>query len=505
MNYNAAPRTLLRLLLTLLFLLAPLRASADWVEAKSDNFIFAGDVSEKRATRILSELEEYRAIIFALFQVEPATETVPLRVYATQSSRDIKDMTGAESASGVYASRIESPLFILDVSGGFTDRTPAKAIALHEYTHHLFAQYTDQMYPRWVSEGMAEYLSTFRASGKGRVRIGLPKEGRYWTLNSYEWMDWDVLTSAIRQYPYRNSSESDVEAMQLLFYAQSWLAVHYIQSSPDLAQKLSQYVRGVPQAADPKAYFTEVFGMTPTVFGEELRRYFKRNNYPGRKAMLPDTVGEMTITTRKISDGEAEFQKAEAIRQFRITSEEGRALAEEHYDEAEAEGGPMAQIEASRALLAVAADDMDDALAHVNKALTLDPKGARTLHVAGKVAFARYVDYDTPSTSEDMDRARQLLLAALRADPSNMQAHYDYVVTYAETGDTPSKQAVYSAKECTYHYRSASQLGEGMVLASVLSRAGEKDYARHHIQRAALWSPTIRSRRQAREMLERME
>lgn len=505
MKYHTAPRTLSGLLLTLLLLFAPLTVSANWVEAKSDNFVFIGDVSEKRAKKILSELEEYRAIIFALFQVEPSDETVPLRVYAVQSSDDIEDMTGAKNVAGVYATRLENPLFILNVKGGFTDKSPAKATALHEYTHHLLSQYTDQMYPRWVNEGMAEYLSTFRASDKGRVRIGLPKEGRGWTLARYDWMDWDILTSSIRRYPYPNSSDRNVEAVQALFYAQSWLAVHYIQSTPDMAQRLSEYIRGAPQASDPKAYFTTVFGMTPTAFGEELQRYFKRNNYTGRMVTLPGSVVEMTITTRKMSKGEEEFHKAEAIRQFRVHSKEGRALAEKFYDKAEAADGPIAQIEASRALLAIKAGDMEDALAHSHKARRLDPDNARALHVAAKVAYARYTDYDTPSTSEDMDEVRDLFVAALRADPINMEAHFDYVATYAETGDTPSKQAIYSAKECTYHYRSADLLGEGMTLASVLNRAGEVDFARHHFQRAALWAPTIRSRRQAREMLDRLQ
>lgn len=503
-NHNA-PAALSRLLLVLLCLFVPLSASADWVEAKSDNFVFTGDVSEKRAEKILSELEEYRAIIFFLFKVDPANETVPVRIYAVKSSNDIEDMTGAKNAAGVYSSRLENPLFILNVKGGFTDKSPAKAIALHEYTHHLLSQYTEQMYPRWVNEGMAEYLSTFRASDTGKVRIGLPKDGRGWTLANYDWMNWDILTSAIRRYPYPNSSDRNVEAVQSLFYAQSWLAIHYIQSTPGMAQKLSQYVRGAPQTSDPKAYFTDVFGMTPTAFGQEMRRYFKRNSYTGRQVTLPDSVDEMTITTRKIGDGESEFHKAEAIRQFRAHSKEGRALAEEHYDKAEEEGGPVANIEASRALIAIKTGDIDDAQAHIDKARRLDPEGTRTLHIAGKVAYARYIDSDTLSTSQDMDDARDMFLAAMRAEPTNMQAHFDYVKTYAETGDTPSKQAVYSAKECTYHYRSADLLGEGMMLASVLHRAGEVDFARHHFQRAALWGPTIRSRRQAREMLERLE
>lgn len=483
----------------------PMTALADWVEAQSDNFIFWGDVSEKRATKIVSELEEYRAIIFTLFKVEASPEVIPVRVYATKSARDVTAMTGMEGASGVYSTRLESPLFILNVKGGFTDKSQAKAIALHEYTHHLLSQYTNQMYPRWVNEGMAEYLSTFRASKNGYVRIGLPIEGRAWTLNNYDWLDWSILTRAIRRYPYPNDGSRNTEAIQRLFYAQSWLAVHYIQSNPELAEKLSQYVRGVPQAKDPTAYFTQVFGMSPTDFGTKLERYFKRNSFPGRQVTLPEGFGDVDIRIRKLNDGEADFHRGEAVRQFRSQSQDGREKAEAYFADAEADQGPMAQIEASRALLAIAAEDPADARAHIDRAMSLAGTDGRVLHVAAKVAVAEYLDKSTTSTSADMEAARALFMKALRANPDNMEAHYDYVSTYHETGDRPSKQAISSAKECTYYYRSANFMGSNMALVPILENADNSEFARHHLQRAALWAPTARMRRIAMERLERLD
>ena len=480
------------------FILFPAPAWAAWVEAKSENFIFYGDASPKRAQKILGELEEYRALLFQFYSIGVETEPVPVRIYATKSSNDIEDMTGSVNAAGVYTTRREAPLFILNIKGGFHDKSQAKTIALHEYTHHILSQYTDQMYPRWVNEGMAEYLSTFRASDKGIVQIGLPREGRAYSLAAFEWMDWDILTGSIRRYPYGNSGGRRSEAFQSLFYAQSWLAVHYMLSHEELTPKLNEYVAGIPRATDAKVFFTETFGMTPDEFGEKLRAYYKKNSYPGVRITMREGLAKTAVTTRKLSKAERDFHKGEAVRQFRAHKEDGRTLAEAYYADAQK------NAEGDTALLATAAQDSDAAQQSIDLALSLDAENARVKHAAAAVALGRYRDPEISSTSEDMKTVRSLFKTAMKASPMNMEAHFDYVMTYVETGDPPSKQAVYSAVECTYHYRSPNLFAENMSLVPVLMRGDEIDAARFHMQRAALWAPTGRARAHAQRMLDNL-
>lgn len=487
-----------------LLALNPLKTHANWVEVKSDNFTFIGDASERKAKKIVEEVEQYRAILFKMFGIDPESEIVPVRIYATKSSREITDITGRENAGGVYVPRRESPLFVLNIRGGFSDKSPAKSIALHEYTHHLISRHTNQMYPRWVNEGMAEYLSTFTATDSGTVRIGLPNETRGRTLATYQWMDWDLIFGSIRRYPFANDGSNNTEIGQALFYAQSWLAIHYIQSTPGLPAVLNTYIQGVPQAQDPKAFFTETFNMSPDEFGVQLRTYFRHNRYPGQRLTDFDVSATTEFTVRELSKGEEAFHLGEATRQFRDYEDEGQATAREYYDEAEEDGGPMAQIQASRALIAIAAGDTADARTFIDRALELDPTDSRILHVAAKVAMAEYLDTDIPSETEDMDVIRDLFMTAIRANPDNVEAHFDYVMTYSHTGDTPSEQAAQSAIECTHQYRAAAFFGENMKLATVLLNANEYNYARYHIQKASLWSSTPRARRLAREMLQRL-
>lgn len=485
-------------------LMTPLTSWAGWVEAKSENFIFVGDASEKRARKVLNELEQYRAIVFHLFNIEDGTELVPVRIYATKSQSDIEDMTGSQSAAGVYTQRREGPLFILNISGGFTDKSQAKSITLHEYTHHLIAQHTEQTYPRWVSEGMAEYLSTFTASSKAKVQIGLPNQSRGQTLGSFEWISWDIVMGSIRRYPFGNATGRSAEIGKSLFYAQSWLAVHYIQSTPGMSSKLNDYVKGVPLALDPQAYFAEVFGMTPEVFGVTVRQYYKNNRYSGARFDMAEAHDDNRIEVRELSKGEVAFHLGEATRQFRAHREDGRELAREFYTDAEKKDGPLAQIYASQALISIAADDAVDARRHITKAQALSPDDGRVLYIAAKVALAEYEDSTIPSTTQDMETARDLFVEALKADPFNVQAHFDYAMTYVETGDSPSKQAIQSAKESTLQYRSTDFVDDNMRLASLFLRADEYSYARYHLERASLWARIGRTRTAARRMLENL-
>lgn len=498
-------RLLSAVVFTACMVLHPVISQAAWVEAKSDNFVFIGDTSEKKAQKIVEELEKYRSIIFTLYNIDVEDELSPIRIYGARSDRDIANMAGWEGASGVYSTRREGAIFILNVKGGFTNKSPAKAIAMHEYTHHLISQYTDQMYPRWVNEGMAEYLSTFSISKKGTVNIGVPKEGRGRTLAAYDWIDWDILTGSIRRYPFGSGGGRKTETIRYLFYAQSWLAVHYMQSTPGMSQKLNKYIKGVPQATSSKAYFEEVFGQTPDAFGKTLKAYYKSNRYMSQRVNLADALDDVVVTVRKLDKGEAEFHRGEAIRQFRADEEEGRALAEKYYTRSEAAGGPMAQIEASRAYLAIAAGTPDVAFAHIETAKAQAPNDSRVIHMAAKVTFAQYQDKSTVSTLDQLDQARDQFVAAMKADPDNMEAHFDYVMTYAATGDSPSKQAVYSAKEATLHYRSPNFLGDNMRLVQVLLKGDELDYAKFHIQRASLWGHNASVRNSAKRMLDRLQ
>lgn len=311
-----------------------------------------------------------------------------------------------------------------------------------------------------------------------------------------------TLVGSVRHYP--NWGGRKARDGKLRYYAQSWLAVHYIQSTPGWTDKLGTYLQGIPVAKDPHAFFTECFEVTPEGFGKLLRAYFKKNSYSGRRIPLDPSVGVVPITTRKLDKGETEFKRGEAVRRFR-GGEDGRELAEKYYGRSEAADGPLAQVQASRALLALRADNVDLAVEKATQAYALSPEDARVAYVLGKVKVAQYSHNEANDESTLIKDARRLFKKSMRANPDNLQPHFDYVMSYNVLGDEASKQALYSAKESTVYYRSPDFIGGNMRLVTFFLQNEETDYALFHLKRAKYWAHTPSARRAAAMMIKSLE
>ncbi len=488
------------LLIMCLWVLGTLPASAAWVEAKSENFIFAGDVSEKRAKLIISELEEYRTTIFNLFKWGAETELVPVRVYAVEDSKDIEDITGNEWASGIYTSTDEGPVFIISVKGGFRRGSPARNTAYHEYTHHLINMYSGTIYPQWYNEGMAEYLSTFDARNSKLIKIGLPNKYRSLALSRKNWLDTALIVNAVRSYPWRNGGANSAVIDQ--FYAQAWLATHYIQSTPEMTEKLIDYMRLINSEYRPAQAFEKSFGMTTAEFEGVLKNYYKRNKFMTLRVSLDEGYAPEAVSTRKLSKGERHFHFAEAIRRYG-RNKDSFERAEGYYQKALAEGGPKAQIAASRAIVALGLEKEDAAKRFAKDALTLAPNDSRTLHIAGHVGVHTFKDTGLTTSEEQLETARDNLIKAMKADPRNIQAHYDYAMSYFLSSQEPNKQALSSAEETLYYYRGRSFIDHNLPIAQLLMEAGRTDLAKYVFKRATVWSNARSNRSTAERQLQR--
>lgn len=481
-------------------------AYASWVEARSKNFIFTGNVSEKKAEIIVNELEVYREILFEITNLKESNpEVVPIQIYGFKSSHAIKDITKAAGVSdfaGVYTTNREGPVFAINVSSPFTKNSFARAIAYHEYTHHLISTYSDLVYPRWYNEGYADYLSTFHIDKNGFVEIGLPNEFRARALVQARggWLDMDILTRAIRKYPWGKGKSRKNTAKQSLFYAQSWLAVHYLVSKKDYVNKVNRYFKAINQENAPENIFETSFGISPNDFGELLKDYYKKGKYNSLAIKLAKTDYDFDIKTRRLSKGEVEFHHGEAARRF-LGERHGSQISEKYYQRAIEASYAPAQINASRALIAIENKDEDSAIKHITAALAQRQNDSRILQIAGHVHLGQYKNIDTASNTTQIKKARAYLKQALRANPHNMEAHYDYVSTYAAANDSASGQAIYSAEECSYYYKSSNFIDSNLLLAEVLLKNGEFEKAQPILKKAAIWSSSDKIRSQAKSAL----
>lgn len=487
------------ILLVLCVGLQSMSAIAKTIEVKTENFIFIGDVRESDAKYLVGELETYRSAILQLLGQVSSIEPIPVRIYTAKNKSELEKLTGRTGIGGVYTSNIEGPIFILNSRNGFRRGKQARHIALHEYTHHLLATYTDKVFPRWYNEGFANYLSTFEKNKKGQLLIGKPYNPYGVALSQKRWMPMSIVTNSVRNYPFKANSKSKKGVQPAhYFYAQSWLAVHYIQSTKGKSAKMAAYLKRLNEERRPENAFAEAFGTSPEDFEKTLRAYYKKNRFSVLKITPTVKTEGAALQARVLSKGEAAFHKAEAMRFFsgkNVTT----AQVSAQYDKAAETLGETAHILAARADLSTWENEYSAAQTLIEKALALAPKDPIIARTAGTVLLFKNKAASSPNAAE-MKAARQYFKRAMIADANDVAAHYYYAKTYAIMREKPSAQALASTKSALNFYRGDNFTSSNLMLAELLMHGQKYEEARPIVEKAIVWSRSANARRQARKM-----
>ena len=479
-------------------------AYAKPLEVRSDNFVLYGNIGEGSAQTLLEEIEEYRAAFLQQIgasQLGP--EVIPVRIYIADGPKEIEKITGAVGAGGVYRTSLDGPVFVLNSRSGFRRGNKARAIALHEYTHDLLARYTNTTYPRWYDEGLAEYFSTFKTNAKGHIIIGQPDREHAVALKKINWFPAERLLSSVRGYPYPNDNSRNTQLAKSIFYAQSWLAVHYIQSTPEYPQKFANYVGLLNQDNTPENAFETAFGITPAEFGKALKTYYKRNRYLSVTIKLPETRPAIDITVREMNKAELSYHMAEAIRHFEA-HESGFEKASEYYEKASQDTALETRINISKAQFLGILGKFDQAVPLIETALASASDDTDINRVVGMLWLQQNKKAETPNP-EIIFKARKSLFRAMQLNPDNVPAHFYYATSFMDSPGKPSKQAVASAQTSLDYYRSLNFAESNLSMAHVLIKAGKEDDAVPALQKAAAWSRSSNIRNYARRELRRLQ
>ncbi|MBL4616906.1 MAG: hypothetical protein JKY46_04365 [Robiginitomaculum sp.] len=457
------------------------------VEIKSENFILIGDISPSAGKHLLTEMEKYRFAIMDLYGVRSLPEPIPVRIYTAMGARELKDMSGLSGIGGVYTSNIEGPIFMLNAKGGFGHGKSGRKIAIHEYTHHLVAAYTDQYYPRWYGEGHADYLSTFKVDKKGKMVMGLAEQSHGYPLALNKWIPAKTVFGAINKYPFVLGSNTGNKIGTVdFFYAQSWLAVHYIQSHPEYTKNMSKYIDLLNSEQRPDNVFETAFGISMDDFQLKLKDYFVKNNYKAF-AIEPTKLSIVKpLKVRYLSKGEFAFHKAEAMRYYRGSAISTQKMIDQ-YRTASKRLGETPYILAGLAELATWKDDFDAATAYINKALLQAPDDPKVNHMAGMILVYKNEEQSTNESKNELRQARRYLKKAMIANPDNISAHFYYAKSFGLTNQRPNAQGLASAETALEYYRGNRFLDSNLMLVDVLIRGGKTEMVRPAIQRAIVW------------------
>jgi tetratricopeptide (TPR) repeat protein len=240
---------------------------------------------------------------------------IPVVIIAVDEHDDYVAIGAPAATAGYFFSDLrENAILIEDSadSGGIQ-------VILHEYAHYLSRQSGQVRYPRWFEEGNAEYLSHSRL-GDGVFEYALAPDTHLGRLYFADWLPLETVLEV---------SDTSVlgEIEGGLFYAQSWLLVHYLRSLPDgdhrLSEQLQHYAELAATGTPTVEALEEAFSIEHDTLEESLLRYYLERRFASRR--IPADTALPGFRTRISGMSAAEAQLALGRMALRFKNIDGAA------------------------------------------------------------------------------------------------------------------------------------------------------------------------------------
>lgn len=401
-------RRAVAILVFLSFVVCSLYSAQPWVVVHSAHFAVLTNTNEKRGREVATRFEQMRAVFGSLFHRTKVNLPVPLQIVALNSQKEMKRFaplwkgTPVE-VTGFFQGADDRNFIVLDMSS-----EDPYATVFHEYAHLLLNGNFPVM-PAWFDEGFAEYFSSLRITKK-EVQFGnIPEHTRY-TLANTRWMPLADLLSAQHDSPYYNERDK-----RGIFYAQSWLVVHYLMSNEKVADA-AKYLQLTQIEKRPIAESVkEAFGMDLASFEKTIVKYFHGQ---GRlyTAPAPDLEAG-TLLASRVDDLTAQAMLADL-----------HAHSADHQDAAVREFEAVLQRDpenllANRGLgyLYLRKSDFDKAEMYFRRALARDSNDAQLHYLSALLMNRQALKSGRPP--EDPTRMRWELERAIELDPTLADAY----------------------------------------------------------------------------------
>jgi len=279
-------------------IVVPTRALAKdepkWLEVHSAHFDVITDAGDKRGREVALRLEQMRAVFGQLILKTKLKMSVPITVIALKSDKQYGDVAPIKQSmsGGFYVPAQDRTYIVLNL---FTI-DPWRAVA-HPLAHYLL-NYNYPPTQGWFDEGLAEYFGSINIGKK--VELGgdpelLPEwhedvfddmagmkrdpntpQSLTQLVSSPVWLSLtDLFTMKHDTYGKREGTHNT------LFYAQSWMIVHYLANKNKMTQVGTYFDLVNNHQVPVDKAMVQAFDMTPTQMEEAVKTYFNSINMLG--------------------------------------------------------------------------------------------------------------------------------------------------------------------------------------------------------------------------------
>ena len=260
-------------------------AEPPWIEIHAPHLTVVTDAGEKRGREVALRLEQMRSVFAQAFMKNRLNMGVPLTIVALNNNQ--------QYAQTAPDSRVTSPGFFLPgddhtfIVLNLSREEPWRAVS-HDFAH-LLLNYNYPPTQGWFDEGVAEYFSSIRLDDK-QVQIGgdpeqiaSPREdllGHQTQVRTSQKSLTELLSGPVWlpmtdlfSMPHETSAQEG--ARNTLFYAQSWMVVHYLLNKNKLPETGTYFDLVENQKLPVEEAIQKAYGVTPPQFEQAVKEYFR--------------------------------------------------------------------------------------------------------------------------------------------------------------------------------------------------------------------------------------
>jgi tetratricopeptide (TPR) repeat protein len=427
-------------------------AKPKWIRVSSDHFSVLTDADERKGHEVAVRFEQMRAVFGQLLLKRKLNLSEPLDIIALKSDKDYADIAPSRQASapGFFVSGPDRNYIVLNLF------EPQSWLSVSHEFAHLFLNYNYPPTQPWFDEGFAEYFSSIHLDNKGAGIGGDPELGVTWSE--------DILGDQLqKRNPPRSLTEllttpvwlavPDLFSMHeyisgfqegthhTLFYAQSWMVVHYLLNRAKLPETGAYFDLVENQKVSIPQAIQQAYGMSVAQFDQAVKDYFKSLTplflaldaskqpnttsfdlnspvYQVAHLATPVDVENIGTSAGQVADSEAQAEVAEMA--LRIPEHRQQAVAQLQAIIADPK---TENATAHRALAWVEMQkkDFDQAYAELGEAAQIDPKDAWARYYS---ALFKYQQAQMSGTStQGLANLMQDLRAVVDWDPDFAEAY----------------------------------------------------------------------------------
>jgi Flp pilus assembly protein TadD len=432
---HSLPSRLIFISLALLLLCAPLApARSDqqhWIRVNSSHFSVVTDADEFKGHDVVARFEQMRLVFGQLLARTRINMSEPIDIIALRSddeySKVVPNRQGPAIAMGFFIPGSDRDYFVLNLSKEESWRAVSRDFAL------VFLNYNYPPTQPWFDEGFAEYFSSLRFDNK-QAQIGADPESFTEILNSTPWLSIPDLFATRRDASQENSRHT-------LFYAQSWIVMHYLLTQDKLSETGTYFDLVQNQKLPVEEAIQKAYGMSSAQFTQVVQDHFHSLGQPSKppeKGKQPLPAGSQTLEVTpsdQIGSSNQDLPESEGqslVAEMSVRLPEHREQAVQQLESITAQP-KMDNVVARRSLAWTHMEkkEFDRAVEELSKAGELNPKDP-WLHYY--LALVRYHLAQTGQATGGLPNMMQDLRQVLDWDPEFAQARAMLAMAQLEGG-----------------------------------------------------------------------